>query len=64
MNAPGSPSSALQMRYLVAFFWAAANSHLTPVGNPAPPRPRRPLCLTSATTWAGVIVVSALRSAS
>ena len=35
MNAPGSPSSALQMMY----FWSpgglAAKLHLTPVGKPA-----------------------------
>ena len=45
MNAPGSPSSALQTTYLTSPFCAAANDHLSPVGKPAPPRPREPRSL-------------------
>src|SRR5512134_2994870 len=40
MNAPGSPSSALQIRYLAGPGALIAMSHFVPVGNPAPPRPR------------------------
>src|SRR5262245_43088303 len=42
MNAPGSPSSPLQMTYLVSPVWWLATRHCLPVGKPAPPRPRRP----------------------
>ena len=42
MNAPGSPSSPLQMRYFGVPFARRAAAHFLPVGNPAPPRPRRP----------------------
>ena len=64
MNAPGSPSSPLQMMYFVSPGEAAANFHFMPVGKPAPPRPRRPESSTSWTICSGVIVVSALRAAS
>ena len=40
IKAPGSPSSALQIIYLVLLKASLANSHFAPVGNPAPPRPR------------------------
>ncbi len=43
MNAPGSPSSPLQMMYFVSELARRTWSHLACVGNPAPPRPRRPL---------------------
>ena len=42
MKAPGSPSSPLQITYFLAEFCTRAASHLRPVGNPPPPRPRRP----------------------
>ena len=42
MNAPGSPSSALQIRYFSLPFALRAAFHLNHVGNPAPPRPARP----------------------
>jgi hypothetical protein len=40
MNAPGSPSSALQMTYLGSPGERRQSSHFVPVENPAPPRPR------------------------
>ena len=43
MNAPGSPSSALQIRYFWSLGVARAICHFLPVGKPPPPRPRRPL---------------------
>jgi hypothetical protein len=63
MKAPGSPSSALQSTYLTSPGAAAQNSHFKPVGNPAPPRPRRPEAFISATIPSGVISVSALAMA-
>ena len=63
MNAPGSPSSALQITYFGLAGAFAINSHFTPVGNPAPPRPRRPLALISAMTCSDFIEVSTLPSA-
>jgi hypothetical protein len=63
MNAPGSPSSALQITY----FWAPAALatvvHFSPVGYPAPPRPRSPLRTTWSTTSAGDIECSAVSNA-
>ncbi len=58
MNAPGSPSSALQITYFVSPAAARTSSHFVPVGNPAPPRPRNPDCLTAAITSAGSSVTT------
>ena len=55
MNAPGSPSSALQMRYFWSPFALRAAFHLNQVGKPAPPRPARPETLISSITCSGVI---------
>ena len=54
MNAPGSPSSALQTMY----FWSAgclsAIFHFVPVGKPPPPRPRSPARSTMSHNSLGV----------
>ncbi len=62
LNVPGSPSSALITRYRGSVP-AGRNPHLTPAGNPAPPRPRRFAAFTSATISAGCIVNTAFRAA-
>ncbi len=51
-NVPESPSSALQTTYFGAADWSCTVFHLMPVGNAAPPRPRRPESVTSCTTAA------------
>ena len=53
MNAPGSPSSPLQITYLGEPGARRVMSHLTAVGNPAPPRPRRPERRTFSITSSG-----------
>ena len=63
MNAPGSPSSALQQTYLTSPCDAFANDHLRPVGKPAPPLPRKPDANISLMTSSGVIVVKTFSSA-
>ena len=63
MNAPGSPSSALQMTYFCVPTDFDTVLHFRPVGYPAPPRPRNPLFVTSSMTSRDVISVSALISA-
>ena len=63
MKAPGSPSSALQTMYFRPSAAFMPASHLTPVGKPAPPRPRRPLRLISSTTSAGFCVSAPARAA-
>ena len=63
MNAPGSPSSALQTMYFCPLGAFMPASHLTPVGKPAPPRPRRPDFFISSTTCSGVMEVTALAMA-
>src|SRR4029453_10457469 len=55
LNVPGSDSSALQITYFSSPGAFAAPSHLTPVGNAAPPRPTRPDALISATISSGFI---------
>ncbi len=42
MNAPGSPSSALQTMYFGSPLALRQNSHFKAVGKPAPPRPLIP----------------------
>ena len=42
MNAPGSPSSPLQITYLTSPGCRRTARHFCPLGNPAPPRPRKP----------------------
>ncbi len=41
-NVPLSPSSALQTMYFCGASVRRTVLHLMPVGNPAPPRPRKP----------------------
>ena len=63
MNAPGSPSSALQITNFCTPNDFATVLHFKPVGYPAPPRPRNPLFVTCSITSRGVISVSAWRRA-
>ena len=63
IKAPGSPSSALQIRYFSSPSAMRAAFHLNQVGKPAPPRPPRPEVFTSAITSSGVISVRTLRCA-
>ncbi len=55
LNVPGSLSSALQQMYFGFGDFLSTNCHFMPVGNPAPPRPRRPTALTASMTASGVI---------
>ncbi len=53
MYAPGSPSSALHMRYFSGPAAFCRNSHLFPVRYPAPPRPRSLAALICSMTPTG-----------
>ena len=64
MKAPGSPSSALQMRYFASPAAFLHSSHFRPVRKPAPPRPRSPDLFIVSMICPGVISKSALPSAS
>jgi hypothetical protein len=59
LNVPGSDSSKFATTYVGLPVSCGTNDHLTPVGNPAPPRPRRPDVLTTSITSAGVIAMAA-----
>ena len=49
MNAPGSPSSPLQMTYFGSSV-SGTNDHFLPVGKPPPPLPLKPDLITSSMT--------------
>src|ERR1039458_8969603 len=60
MYAPGSPSSALQMMYFCSPSALRRNSHLRPVRNPAPPRPRSLEALICSMTISGIASIRTL----
>src|ERR1051325_10846528 len=55
LKVPGSDSSALQTKWRGIPGGFAIKLHFIPVGNPAPPRPRRPDFFTSSTISSGFI---------
>ena len=62
---PGSLSSELQTTYFCTGALRGMNDHLSPVGNPAPPRPRSPDAFTvSMTCSRGVCSARIFRQAS
>jgi hypothetical protein len=60
INAPGSPSSPLQQTYFFSPVAFLANSHLSPVENPPPPRPLKPDSLIQVTNSSRLIEVKTL----
>ena len=64
LQEPGSDSSALMTRKfgLPGFGSLGMKLHFMPVGNPAPPRPRRPLALITSMIASGPPAISALVS--
>jgi hypothetical protein len=62
LNVPGSPSSALHTTYTGFPVSLGMNDHFSPVGNPAPPRPRSPDALISSMTSAGFIFTAFRRA--
>lgn len=65
MNVPGSPSAALTTTEVGAVNDSLPSTvcHFTPVGNPAPPRPRSPAALMTAMTSVGSMPAAAARPA-
>ena len=61
LNVPGSLSSALQQMYFGSGVSLSTNCHLSPVGKPAPPRPRSPDAFTNSMTSPGFIVSAFFR---
>ena len=61
LKVPGSDSSKFATTYVGLPVSCGTNDHFTPVGNPAPPRPRSPEVLTRSITSAGVIARAARR---
>ena len=60
---PGSPSSALMTKYDGFVAWGFMKLHFTPIGNPAPPRPRMLAFFASLTVASAVMDVRTLRAA-
>ncbi len=62
LQVPGSDSSALTTRYLGFGLSCGMKLHFMPVGNPAPPRPRRPESLTRVMRSSGAILSAVSRA--
>ena len=63
LQVPGSDSSALTTRYFGFGLSCGMKDHFIPVGNPAPPRPRRPESFTAAMMSSCAIVSAFLSEA-